>query len=50
MEHEINLIGGSLQSLFLNKDEYELQVSINQIFDQDYEMVDQLDQNQHDRQ
>ena len=45
MEHEINLIGRSLQSAFLNRDEYEQQVAINQISYQDYEMVDQLDQN-----
>ena len=46
MEHDINMIGGSLQSTFLNKDEYEQQVAINQISDHDYEMVDQPDQNQ----
>ena len=50
MEHEINMIGGSLQSSFLNRDEYEQQVAINQIYDQDYEMVDQPDQNQQDGQ
>ena len=40
MEHEINMIGGYLQSSFLNKDEYEQQVAINQISDHNYEMVD----------
>lgn len=50
MEHKINLIGGSLQSAFLNRDEYEQQVAINQISDQDYEMMDQSDQNQQDGQ
>ena len=50
MEHEINMIGGYLQSSFLNRDEYEQQVAINQISDHNYEMVDQPDQNQHDGQ
>ena len=50
MEHEINMTGGSLQSSFLNKDEYEQQISINQISDQDYEMVDHLDQKRKDGQ
>ena len=37
MEHEINLIGGYLQYAFLNIDEYEQQVAINQISNQHYE-------------
>ena len=40
MEHEINMIGGYLQFTFLNRDEYEQQVAINQISDHNYEMVD----------
>lgn len=50
MDHEINLIGGPSQTNFLTCEEYEQQVELNQISDQDYEMVDQPDPNQQEGQ
>ena len=50
MDHEISIIGGPSQTSFLTYEEYEHQGELNQIFDQDYEMVDQSDPNQQEGQ
>ena len=50
MDHKINLIGGPSQTAFLTREEYEQQVELNQISDQDYEMVDQPDPNKQEGQ